>query len=186
MNLDSLNSQNNSYKVEGYATTFDTYELTKDMDGNPIYERFERSAFDGLDMSDVILQYDHEGYVYARSSNGTLALSVDDKGLRISADLSKTTRSKLLYEDIAQENVNSMSICCSVESDFDLDTNTHIIRKVNRIYDVSAVSIPANDNTVIVARKKDAADTVKRLKDNEEEKKLKTLMEMKIKIGEME
>lgn len=173
-----LNSEN---YVEGYASTFDTYELCKDWDGNPIYERFERDAFDSADMSDTILQFDHEGYVCARVSNGTLVLSVDDGGLHVAADLSKTTRSKMLYEDIKERNITAMSIRCSVDSDFDIDSNTHIIRKVNRVYDVSAVSIPANDNTAIVARKK---DMVKDVEDKKNEK-LRTLMEMKLKLGEI-
>lgn len=167
--------------VEGYASTFDTYELCKDYDGNPIYERFERNAFDSADMSDTVLQFDHGGFVCARVSNGTLALSIDDGGLHVAADLSKTTRSRMLYEDIKERNINAMSIKCSVESDFDIETNTHIVRKVNRVYDVSAVSFPANDNTAIVARKKDMVKDI----ENKKNEKLKTLVEIKLKLGEV-
>ena len=71
--------------VEGYATGFEAYPLYE-CGGVTIYERFERGCFDGCDMSDIIMQYDHEGRVYARNSNNTLAVDVDDNGLFIAAD----------------------------------------------------------------------------------------------------
>ena len=79
------------YYVEGYATTFDTpYLLYEFEDGTKIYERIDAHALDGADMSDVIMQYDHEGRVFARQSNKTLILQPDYKGLKVAADLGKT------------------------------------------------------------------------------------------------
>ena len=153
----SPNSSNkridSEYYVEGYATTFDEpYELTKLGDGTPIYEKVARSAFAGADMSDVILRYDHKGPVYARTTNGTLGLEITEKGLLVYADLGKTTRSKELYEDIAVGNVNKMSIQCTGIRRFDEATNTFTIEKVLKMFDVSAVGIPANDDTSLMAR----------------------------------
>ena len=69
------------YYVEGYATTFDApYLLYEFEDGTKIYERIDAHALDGADMSDVIMQYDHEGRVFARQSNKTLILQPDYKG----------------------------------------------------------------------------------------------------------
>ena len=57
------------YYVEGYATTFDKpYLLYEFEDGTKFYERIDAHALDGADMSDVIMQYDHEGRVFARES----------------------------------------------------------------------------------------------------------------------
>ena len=79
------------YYVEGYATTFDApYLLYEFEDGTKIYERIDAHALDGADMSDVIMQYDHEGRVFARQSNKTLILPPDYKGLKVAADLGKT------------------------------------------------------------------------------------------------
>lgn len=76
------------YYVEGYATTFDApYLLYEFEDGTKIYERIDAHALDGADMSDVIMQYDHEGRVFARQSNKTLILQPDYKGLKVAADL---------------------------------------------------------------------------------------------------
>ena len=60
------------YYVEGYASTFnDPYPIYCDFAGNEYLEIISPDAFREADMSDVILQYDHEGRVYARTSNGT-------------------------------------------------------------------------------------------------------------------
>lgn len=60
-----------NYYVEGYAARYEPYVLCYDGD-EPIYERFERGCFDDCDMSDVIMQFDHAGRVFARSTNGSL------------------------------------------------------------------------------------------------------------------
>ena len=63
---------NSDFYVEGYATTFDTpYVLYEFEDGDKYYEKIDRHALDGADLSDVIMQYDHTGRVYARNSNNT-------------------------------------------------------------------------------------------------------------------
>ena len=75
--------------VEGYATTFNVpYLLYEFEDGTKIYERIDAHALDNADMSDVIMQYDHTGRVFARQSNKTLILEPDAKGLFVAADLS--------------------------------------------------------------------------------------------------
>lgn len=143
--------------VEGYAAGFDTYPLY-DYGGVTIYERFERGCFDGCDMSDIIMQYDHEGRVYARNSNNTLAVEVDDNGLFIAADLSRTSGARSLYEDISAGMITKMSWCfVPDDTEFDDKTNTIIHRHIKKIFDVSAVSIPANQNTAINARNADLA-----------------------------
>ena len=87
--------------VEGYATTFNApYLLYEFEDGTKIYERIDAHALDNADMSDVIMQYDHTGRVFARQSNKTLILEPDAKGLFVAADLSKTDLARGLYQDI--------------------------------------------------------------------------------------
>lgn len=141
-----------NYYVEGYATTFEPYELYE-IDGVKYYEKIDRNAFTGADLSDVIMQYDHSGRVLARQSNKTLELKTTDDGLFICADLSKSAASKEMYEEIASGLVTKMSWAFTVaEDEFDRDTRTRVIKRVKKIYDVSAVSIPANNDTEINAR----------------------------------
>lgn len=141
------------YYVEGYATTFNKpYELYE-YDGVKYYEVIDRHALDNADMSDVIMQYDHEGKVFARNSNKTLGIEPDNIGLFIYADLSKSKASKEMYEEIDSGLVTRMSWAFTVlEDSYNQETRTRTILKVKKVYDVSAVSIPANDDTLISAR----------------------------------
>lgn len=160
--------------VEGYATTFEPYELYE-YDGIKYYEQIDRNAFNNADMSDVIMQYDHTGRVYARQTNKTLFLEVDEHGLFIYADLSKTSASRSLFEDIDSGLITKMSWAFTVtESSYDSETRTRKILKVGKVYDVSAVSIPANNDTEINAR------DFKSFEDEKRKQKLK----LKIKLGE--
>lgn len=141
------------YYVEGYATTFEQPYLLFEFGGQKYYERISKDALVGADMSDVIFQYNHEGKVLARQSNQTLGLEVDTHGLFVCADLSKSRAAQELYDEIKSGLVTKMSWGFTVrEESFDKDTLTWTIRKINRVYDVSAVSIPANADTEIAAR----------------------------------
>lgn len=140
------------YIVEGYASTYEPYLMFEDGE-TKYYERIDAHAFDGADMSDVIMQYDHTGRVYARQSNGTLQLSTDEHGLKVRADLSKTEGSRALYEDIKSGMITRMSFAFTVAEDsYDRESHTRSVLRVKRLYDVSAVSIPANPGTEISAR----------------------------------
>lgn len=144
-------------KVEGYAARYEAYLLYDWGDDGKVYERFEPGCFDSTDMSDVILQYDHEGRVFARTTNGTLQVAADEQGLFITADLSKTERAKDLYEDIKAGMITKMSWRFRV-GDYHVEREegskdvTIVHTRVPKIYDVSAVSLPANNNTEINAR----------------------------------
>ncbi|AMC94664.1 hypothetical protein AOC36_09565 [Erysipelothrix larvae] len=141
------------YIVEGYATTFDKPYVLFEYDGVKYYEVVDRNAFNGADMSDVIFQYDHQGKVYARISNETLSLKVDSHGLYIRADLSKTETSRQMYEEIESGLVTRMSFAFTVsQQEFNRDTRTRTIQSIKKVFDVSAVSIPANPDTEISAR----------------------------------
>jgi HK97 family phage prohead protease len=138
--------------VEGYAARYEPYVLYELEDG-PIYERFERGCFDGCDMSDIIFQLNHQGTVYARQSNGSLIVEPDEIGLFTAADLSRTSGARNLYEEISTGMITKMS-WGFILGDYYYDTATRTIvhKTVKKIFDVSAVSIPANNNTEINAR----------------------------------
>lgn len=142
------------FYVEGYASTFnDPYVLFEDWDGNEYREIISPDAFKEADMSDVIMQYDHEGKVLARMSNGTLIVEPDAHGLFIAADLGGSQAARDLYEEISNGLVTRMSWAFSVGADeYDRDSKTTTITRVKKVYDVSAVSLPADPNTEISAR----------------------------------
>lgn len=141
------------FYVEGYATTFNQPYVLGKMDGVEYREIIDAHALDGADMSDVIMQYDHQGKVLARQSNGTLIVQPDARGLFVAADLSKSNAAKDMYEEIQNGLVTKMSWAFIVDSDsYDSATHTRTILKISKVYDVSAVSIPANSSTDISAR----------------------------------
>lgn len=141
------------YYVEGIAARYEPYVLFHDYDGQPVYERFERGCFDACDMSDIIYQYNHEGRVFARTSNGSLIVEVTDEGLFMAGDLGLTAAAREHHGDIVAGLVTKMSWRFAPgDHYYDDATRTIVHRTVRKIYDVSAVSIPANDNTEINAR----------------------------------
>ena len=145
-------AEEDSYIVEGYASTFEPYVLWYE-DGFEIREQIDPHAFDNADMADVIMQYDHQGRVFARVSNNTLDISTDDHGLKIRADLSKTESARQLYEEIKSGMITQMSFAFSIQEDaYDKQEHLRTVTKIRKLYDVSAVSIPANPGTEISAR----------------------------------
>jgi len=153
--------QDEEYMVDGYACTFsEPYELYS-FSGYTVREQIDPAAFDECDMSDVIMQFDHQGRVYARISNNTLQLDTDDHGLHMEANLGGTETGRALYEEIKGGYITKMSFGFTVDEDKreiteDRETGAidvlRTITKVRKLYDVSAVSLPANDGTEISAR----------------------------------
>ena len=145
--------------VEGYATTFNEPYVLYENEEMRILEQVDAGAFIGADMSDVIMQYDHRGHVFARIRNNTLDVRTDAKGLFISADLSGTEIGRQLYTEIKGGYTDKMSFAFTV-TDENIDRRTEgktrivtrTITKIGKLYDVSAVSVPANDGTTISAR----------------------------------
>lgn len=150
-----------SYVVEGYASTFNQPYLLYSEPGYRVDEQIDARAFDECDMSDVILQYNHEGRVFARTSNGTLNISTDEHGLKIRALLGGTEIGRQLYQEIRGGYTTKMSFGFKVgedKRDVKEDKETHdveimrTITKVAKLFDTSAVSLPANPATAIAAR----------------------------------
>ncbi|MBR2602235.1 MAG: HK97 family phage prohead protease [Clostridia bacterium] len=158
--METRTAEDGAKVVEGYATTFNMpYELWRDREMT-VNEQVDRNAFAECDMSDVIMQYDHEGRVFARIANGTLELMPDEHGLKIRANLGGTEIGRQLFEEIEGGYTNKMSFGFTVtgeERKTTKDADGHItvlrtITKIGKLFDVSAVSLPANDATEISAR----------------------------------
>ena len=146
--------------VRGYASTFNEPYTLYENDDWRFDEVVDSKAFDNTDMSDVIMQYDHEGRVFARMSNNTLTVTPDEKGLLIEADLGGTELGRQLFEEIRGGYTNKMSFGFTVDGEEVRDTKApdgkaltvRTITSVRKLYDVSAVSLPANDATSISVR----------------------------------
>ena len=158
--METRTAEDGQMIVEGYATTYNQpYMLARD-EKVIVMEQVDARAADKADKSDTIMQYDHEGPVFARISNGTLELISDEHGLKVRAYLGGTERGRQLFEEIAGGYVNKMSIAFNVRKEKRTRTKnaegiiiiTRTIEEFGKIFDVSAVSIPANDATEISSR----------------------------------
>lgn len=179
--------------VEGYAATFNQPYVLYDDGEYRVSEQISPRAFDATDTTDVIMQYDHEGRVFARNKNGTLELSVDEHGLKVRADLSGTDIGRQLYQEIKGGYTDKMSFGFTVESDEFVSeqkdgiySELRTITAVKKLYDVSAVSIPANDATSISARKlsEGVIDQLKTERMSAIKEELRNKINLKIKIQE--
>ena len=140
--------------VEGYAVRFNSPTVLFEYDGIEYKEQIDDRAFQEAKMDDVIFNYDHQGKVMARTRNKTLELEVREDGLFMRAKLSGTEEGRKLYEEIRGGYIDRMSFQFSIKEEaYDKENHMWTVRKVKRLYDVAAVSIPAYDDTSIEARK---------------------------------
>lgn len=148
-NLEVRNDDTNEMIVEGYAVIFDspaTHGFTEIVD---------RNAFNGCDMKSVPLKYNHDDshLIIASTKNNSLTLNVDDKGLKIRAVLIDTTSNIDIYKSIKAGLLDKMSFAFTVsDEEWDYQTDTRRILKIDRLYDVSVVDLPFYDTTSIYAR----------------------------------
>lgn len=164
--LDNEDGQEPSYRVRGHFSTWNQeyalYERTKYWPAE--YEQIDRHAFVNADMSDVIFQENHEDSPLARMRNNSLILGEDEQGPWCEAYLGGCQRGRDLYESIQNGLITEMSFGFTIASDDDGDGFTTFkdengdyhttITRISKVFDVSAVSIPANPNTDISEMRK--------------------------------
>lgn len=146
--------------LEGHAAVFNQ---TTNI-GGAFNEVIRRGAFDGCDMSDVALFVNHDTskIPLARTTSGTLSVSIDEIGLKIRAklDVEKNSDAMALYSAVERGDVKGMSFAFVVADDGDewlnLETEmpTRIIHKIARLIEVSSANYPAYVSTDIQARAK--------------------------------
>ena len=152
--LRSDNGDTQDY-VHGVPVVFNTPTCIYEYEGVKFYEVIDRHAFDNCDMSDVIFNYNHGGRVAARLRNNTLKLALNDVCMEMDAFLGGTNFGRDLLEDIRGGYIDKMCFAFVVAADgeeYDPATHTRTITRIKKLYDVSAVDIPAYDTTSISAR----------------------------------
>lgn len=194
MAIEEMEEGEERYVVTGYASTFDEPYLLYRGEDYEVWEKVDRNAFAETDMDDVIMQYDHMGRVFARKKNKTLMIDPDETGLFVRADLGGTDIGRQLYQEIKGGYTDKMSFGFTVAADTrdiseDAEGYAKVMRtitKIGKLYDVSAVSIPANPGTSISARFLDGAiEEIKaeRLKAQELREARQALMERAKALG---
>lgn len=178
----AIGETGNELYVEGVACSFNQPTVLFEYDGIEYKEQVDDRAFDESDMSDVIFNYNHCGKVMARTRNKTLQLMVEKDGLHIKARLDGTEEGRKLYEEIKGGYIDRMSYAYTVqEAAYDTQNHMRTIRKIKKLYDVSAVDIPAYDTTSIYTRSLldlDKSEREKLESQNERKRKLILLTQL--------
>lgn len=167
--------------VEGRAIVYDSPTVMYEIDGIQYKEVITRGALEGADLRDVPFKYNHSDavMVMARTRNKTLELIPDDHGLLIRAKLADTTAGRDLYALIKRGDIDKMSFAFTVaEEEYNKDTHTRTIKRFRRIWDVSAVDIPAYSDTSISARDffKTQAEAERQVAEAAEERRKRLLL----------
>lgn len=155
MNNLEFRSEEDQMILEGYPVTFDSPTTLYEIDGVQYKETISRNAFDGADLSDVVLRYNHlENYpIMARTKGGSLELSVDQYGLKMRAKLFNSQSSRDIYDLVKQGGLDKMSFAFTVKEDsYNRDTRTRSIDQIKRLFDVAVVDFPAYETTSVSAR----------------------------------
>lgn len=157
--------------IEGYALLFDTPS-----DGLSFTEVIQRGALDGvLAKSDVfaLLNHDQSRGILARCKNGqgSLVLSVDDKGLKFRFEAPKTALGDELRENIRRGEIEECSFCFDVEKDtWEKQKNgswKRSIEKIDNLYDIAPVYNGAYSKTSVYMRGKELTEEELRKKEQD-------------------
>lgn len=173
-------SSDEGLKVKGYAVVFNVPTLLYESNGIKYYEQVDKNALTNADMKNVVFRYNHNDdfQVLARTSNNTLTLNVDGKGLYIEADLAPTTAGKDIYELIKRKDVNKLSYAYVVETaHYEKKSNNEYVRiidSIKKLVDVSAVDFPAYRQTNLDVVKRSFENVVNEVEQKRKQIELKS------------
>ena len=180
--------ENKKMIVEGYAIVFDEETLIGDEERGFI-EVIDKGALASTNMKDVPFKYNHNDVtlILARTRNGSLSLEVDEKGLKIRAELIDTTSNVDIYKSIVAGLLDKMSFAFTVKSqswDKSGKLPKRTITGIDRLFDVSVVDLPAYDQTSIQAsaRSLELADAELKALDDAENLERRTVLVKRLKI----
>lgn len=140
--------------IRGKAVSFDDPTVLFTYDGVEYKEIIEKGALDEADLSYAYLKYNHSSNIMAmaRYKNGTLKIDIATG--EIEAELANTTAGRDLYELVRSGIIDKMSFAFTIRQEaYDKDQYTWRVQKIDRLYDVAAVEVPAYENTELFARR---------------------------------
>lgn len=177
--------------LEGYALKFNSETLIGSEDYG-FREVIDSKALDSADMKKVPLKYNHsDNYIaIASTKNNSLELKVDKVGLKFRATLIPTQNNKDIYMAVKEKLITECSfgfILAGNGSEWDFKSKPPIrtIKKIDRLFDISLVDIPAYQDTSVSARSLELFENEKKAVEAEKEQKrnIQIQMEMKLKLG---
>tara|TARA_R100001163_G_C5068278_1_gene208287 strand:+ start:1795 stop:2841 length:1047 start_codon:yes stop_codon:yes gene_type:complete len=182
-----LDSKEGRDVVIGHAAVFNS--LSEDLGG--FREKIMPGAFDDVLSNDTRAYFNHDpNLILGRVSAGTLRLSVDEMGLRYELDIPNTSAGRDLKENMKLGNITQSSFAFTISKDGDSwernedGTDVRIINKVNRLYDVSPVSLPAypSASDLALAQRSNFIDKENTRKKQENKFETDKLLNLKINL----
>lgn len=151
--VEARQAEDGVMRLSGYAAVFNDASVPL-----PFKERIAPGAFRKTlsEMPDVRLLINHEGLPLARTKNGTLTLTEDDRGLRFDAQLADTQEARDIYTLVQRGDVDQMSFAFRViRQNWSKDKTERTLTEVSLADgDVSVVTYPAYPTTTVEARQK--------------------------------
>lgn len=182
-----LDSKGKDDIVIGHAAVFNS--LSEDLGG--FKEKIMPGAFDSVLKNDTRAYFNHDpNFLLGRVSAGTLRLSVDEIGLRYELDIPKTNAGQDLKENLRNGNITQSSFAFTLPSEggdtWERDDNgqdVRLIHKIDRLWDVSPVSLPAYNsaNDLALAHRSFYTSKENKRKEGENEFEL-NLLNLKINL----
>ncbi len=161
--------ENGDLILSGTPVIFDQPYLLFRYGNKEVYEVIERGSFDNADYTDVPLKYNHgdsrgtPARTTSKSERGRLTITVLPDRVDVRMNLLPTSGGKDLYLEVANGTVSQMSWAFTEERESERIVEednkiTFYVRKVTRVFDVSAVDFGANPQTSIYARRRGDLD----------------------------
>jgi HK97 family phage prohead protease len=160
--VEARQAEDGTMRLRGYAAVFNDPSVPM-----PFIETIAPGAFRKTlsETPDVRLLINHEGLPLARTKNGTLTLTEDDRGLYMDAVIADTNEGRDLYKLVERGDVDQMSFAFRViRQKYNEDRSQRTLTEVSLADgDVSVVTYPAYQTTSVEAREalKKAIDAVK-------------------------
>jgi len=149
--VEARQADDGTMRLRGYAAVFNDDSVPL-----PFIERIAPGAFRKTltETPDVRLLINHEGLPLARTKNGTLTLTEDDRGLYMDATIADTSEGRDLYTLVERGDVDQMSFAFRViRQKWNEDRTTRTLTEVSLADgDVSVVTYPAYPTTTVEAR----------------------------------
>lgn len=160
--------------IDGVPIVFD-----KETDFGFCKEVIDSGALNQTDLKDVrfLINHDTDQLPLARSrnnnANSTMQLSVQEDGLHVRVDLDteNNSRARELYSAVNRQDCSGMSFMFTVDGErwegLDTEKPVRHITSISKVFEVSAVTFPAYDQTSINAR---SLESVKASLESEQKK----------------
>lgn len=165
-------------RVDGYAVVFNAVT-----DLGWFTEEIDRDAFKEADMSDVYLLFNHdENNILAGTLNGSTELRIDDTGLFQSSNIIDTSLGKDIFKLVKNGLVKKMSFAFTIAKDggevwvSGEEKDHRIIKKIDKLFDVSLVTYPAYSQTSAYARSQTDELAEEHRRRREQDKKLERIL----------